>query len=521
MSRPFYVTTPIYYVNADPHIGHTYTTCLADALARHHRLRGDDTFFLTGSDEHGEKVAEAARLRGEDVAAVADHFARLFKQTWDDLGISYDRYIRTSDPDHERVVKDVLQKVYDAGEITFEEYEGDYCVGCERFLTSRDLVDGLCRDHERPPEHRSESNYFFQMGRHFAWLADHIERNPDFIRPERYRNEVLAMLREESGLGGALSISRPKSRLEWGIELPFDDRYVCYVWFDALINYVSGIGYPDAEGFDAYWSSAEHLIGKDILKPHAVFWPCMLRAIGVPPFPRQNVHGYWNVDSRKVSKSLGNMISPIAMKEKYGFEAFRYFLLREMSFGLDSNFSEALLVARINADLANNLGNLVSRTLNMTARFAGGVVPEPGGDALEERDVQKVAERAVREIDAHMADIQPHRALESLFALVDATNRYLELREPWKAAKDPALAERVRTTLYTCCESLRIVALLLWPFLPETADEMLARLGLGPASSHGTLPGAVQWGGLQAGGVTVKGEPLFPRIDPPDDDAEH
>jgi methionyl-tRNA synthetase len=519
MSGTFYVTTPIYYVNADPHIGHTYTTVLADALARHHRLRGDDTFFLTGSDEHGEKVAEAAREQGKPVAEVAEHFATVFKKTWDDLGISYDRYIRTTDADHVRVVQDILQRVHDAGEITFEEYEGDYCVGCERFLTSRDLVDGLCKDHERAPERRSEKNYFFQMGRHFEWLRDHIEANPDFIRPERYRNEVLAMLSEESGLGGALSISRPKSRLEWGIELPFDENYVCYVWFDALINYVSGIGFGESPKFEAYWAVVEHLIGKDILKPHAVFWPCMLHAIGIEPYKRLNVHGYWNVDSRKVSKSLGNMISPTAMRDKYGFESFRYFLLREMSFGLDSNFSEDLLVARVNADLANNLGNLVSRTLNMTGRFADGRVPEPGEIASEEREVHDVAARAVEEVDAHMRDIAPHRALESLFALVDATNRYLELREPWKAAKDPALADRVRTTLYTCCESLRIIALLVSPFLPETADEILSRLGLEAAASSDPLPGAAAWGGISAGVATTKGKPLFPRIEPPEPDA--
>ena len=519
MSGTFYVTTPIYYVNADPHIGHTYTTVLADALARHHRLYGDDTFFLTGSDEHGEKVAEAAREQGKPVAEVADHFATVFKQTWDDLGISYDRYIRTTDADHVRVVQDILQQVYDSGDITFDEYEGLYCVGCERFLTDRDMVDGLCKDHLRPPEPRKEKNYFFQMGRHFEWLREHIEANPDFIRPERYRNEVLSMLSEESGLGGALSISRPKSRLEWGIELPFDDDYVCYVWFDALINYVSGIGFHDSPKFEAYWGVVEHLIGKDILKPHAVFWPCMLHAIGLAPFKRLNVHGYWNVDSHKVSKSLGNMISPIAMKEKYGFEAFRYFLLREMSFGLDSNFSEDLLVARINADLANNLGNLVSRTLNMTGRFADGVVPEPGEIFDEERAVQEQAAKSIVEVDEHMRAIAPHRALESLFALVDATNRYLEIREPWKAAKDPELAERVRTTLYTCCESLRVIALLVSPFLPETANEILARLGLGPASESGPLPGAAAWGGLPVGNATTKGKPLFPRIDPPDADA--
>jgi len=284
-----------------------------------------------------------------------------------------------------------------------------------------------------------------------------------------------------------------------------------------LINYLSGIGYPDAPKFDVYWNQVEHLVGKDILKPHAVFWPCMLHAIGVEPFQHLNVHGYWNVDSRKVSKSLGNMISPIAMKEKYGFEAFRYFLLREMSFGLDSNFSEELLIARINADLANNLGNLVSRTLNMTGRFVEGVVPEPGEVFDEERDVRAVAERVVREVDEHMSAVQPHRALESIFGLVDASNRYLELRAPWTAAKDPALEERLRTTLYTCCEALRVIALLCSPFMPEAADEILSRLGLGRAHELGAGPESTAWGGITIGATTTKGKPLFPRIDPPED----
>jgi methionyl-tRNA synthetase len=392
-------------------------------------------------------------------------------------------------------------------------------VGCERFLTDRDLVDGLCRDHERAPEKRSESNYFFKMGEHFAWLREHIAEHPDFIRPERYRNEVLAMLDEESGLGGDLCISRPKTRLEWGIELPFDREYVCYVWFDALINYLTGIGFPDDEHFDVRWANAEHMIGKDILKPHGVFWPTMLHAIGLAPARHLNVHGFWNLDNRKVSKSLGNLISPLIMKEKYGFEAFRYFLLREMVFGLDSNFTEELLISRINSDLANNLGNLVSRTLNMTGRFADGAVPSPGATEAEEQEVIDIAAGALQEVDRNMRALKPQRALEAIFALVDATNRYLELREPWKAAKDPALAERVRTTLYTCCESLRITAILISPFMPETAAEICARLGLGPevlGAAH--LPASAAWGGIPVGASTRKGKPLFPRIEAPADD---
>ena len=315
----FSLTTPIYYVNAEPHIGHTYTTVVSDALARFHRQVGEETFFLTGTDEHGDKIAEAAEKQGEEPEAFAARISALFRSTWDEIGISYDRFIRTTDEDHIRAVKHMLTVIHEKGDIDFREYEGLYCVGCERFLTDRDLENGLCKDHERAPEQRTESNYFFCMSRYFERLAEQLEAHPDWIRPERYRNEVLAMLREGSGLDD-LCISRPKARLQWGIELPFDPDYVCYVWFDALVNYLAGLGYPDQPGWEERWAGVEHMIGKDILKPHGVFWPCMLMAADIPLYQHLNVHGYWNVDNRKVSKSLGNMISPHVMQEKYGFE---------------------------------------------------------------------------------------------------------------------------------------------------------------------------------------------------------
>jgi methionyl-tRNA synthetase len=513
MSGSFFVTTPIYYVNAEPHIGHTYTTVLADTLARHHRLRGEKTFFLTGCDMHGEKVLEAARTRGASPRETAEHYASVFQSTWDELGIGYSRFIRTTDPDHVRVVQGVLQKIHDEGHVRFQEYEGDYCVGCERFLTERDLVDGRCRDHDRPPEKRREANYFFRMAEHVPWLEAWIRDHEDFIRPEAYRNEVLGMLRDESGLGD-LCISRPKSRLSWGIELPFDRDYVCYVWFDALINYLTGIGYPDDPDFADYWAASRHLVAKDILKPHAVFWPIMLKAIGLEPVRQLDVHGYWNVDSRKVSKSLGNMISPVIMRDRYGFEAFRYFLLREMVFGHDADFTEDALVARINADLANNLGNLVSRTLNMTERFAGGHVPEAGAGGDPEAEVRAVAEAAPEAVDRFVRATEPRRALEAIFRLVDVTNVYLEKREPWRAAKDPARSDTVPTTLATCCEALRIVALLLAPFLPASAQEILRRLGQEGALDSARLPDDAAWRPARiAGSATARGKPLFPRIE--------
>ncbi len=518
MSDVFYATTPIYYVNAEPHIGHTYTIVVLDTIARYHRLAGDDTFFLTGTDEHGDKIAEIAAQRGVAPQRIADEYSAAFSSTWKELGFSFDRFIRTTDPDHKRVVQEILQKVHDAGEIYFQEYEGLYCVGCERFLTDRDIEGGLCRDHERAPEERRESNYFLRITSHFDWLTDHIREHPDFIRPERYKNEVLAMLREESGLGD-LCISRPKERLDWGIELPFDEGYVCYVWFDALINYLTGVGYPNGPDFGRYWDVVEHFVAKDILKPHAIFWPIMLKAMGVPVYRHLNVHGYWTVEGRKISKSLGNAVSPIDMKERYGFDAFRYFLLREMVFGLDSDFSEAALIRRTNGDLANNLGNLVSRTLNMTARYADGAVPKAGEPGDLEREIQAAAPEAAARVDRFIRSYEFHRALEAIFELLDRVNRYLETRAPWKAAKDPANAEQVATTLYTSCEALRVCALLLAAFLPETAAEILARIGVPDALRTARLPDdAGRWGLLEPGTATTKGEPLFPRLEAPAED---
>jgi len=517
LAEHYSITTPIYYVNAEPHIGHTYTTVVADSLARYHRLRGAETWFLTGTDEHGEKVEEAAAAQGEDAASFAGRISGIFRDTWTELGFTHDRFIRTTDPDHVRAVQTMLQRVWDAGQVDFREYEGLYCVGCERFLTERDMVDGLCRDHERAPERRTEANYFFRMTDHFAWLTDHIRENPDFIRPARYRNEVLAMLREESGLGD-LCISRPKSRLEWGVELPFDSNYVCYVWFDALVNYLTGLGFPDDPAFPARWSGVEHLIGKDILKPHGVFWPTMLRAAGLPLYRHLSVHGYWNVDDRKVSKSLGNMIAPLQMREKYGFESFRYFLLRDMSYGLDSTFSEEALVTRANADLANNLGNLASRTLNMTVRYCDGTVPEPGETGEAEAEVANAVAAAADAVVETMERLEPHRALEAIFLAVDSTNRYLDATAPWTAAKEGRESD-VRRALYTGCQALRGIGLLLLPFIPDAAAELLDRVGAGAEVESARLPAsALTWDALRPGTPTRKGAALFPRMELPGED---
>jgi methionyl-tRNA synthetase len=513
MSAARYLTTPIYYANAEPHIGHTYSNVLADTLVRWYRLHGLDPFWASGTDEHGEKMVEAAAKAGTSPAAFTERISAIHQRTFAELGIAASRFVRTTDPAHVANVTRILQQVYDAGWIELREYDGLYCVGCERFLTERDMVDGLCRDHERAPEPRRETNYFFLMSREFAWLRAKIETEPEWIRPARYRNEVLAMLRDESGLGD-LSISRPKSRLDWGVELPFDRDHVCYVWFDALIAYLSGAGYPDDARFAERWASVEHLIGKDILKPHAIFWPIMLKAIGLAPYRHLSVHGFWNVDDRKVSKSLGNMISPLAMRDRYGFAAFRFFLLREMSFGLDANFSEAAVIERVNADLANNLGNLVSRTLNLVEKYCGGAVPALANEGEAERGVAAAAERAAAACEAAMADLRFHEATAAIFAFSSDVNRYLDGQAPWKAAKQPGGEAVVATSLATTCRALRSIAVLLAPFLPDTAQEVAQRIGLPDLLQGARLPADAALLAQPAEGTRIaRGTALFPRAE--------
>lgn len=514
MSGTYYVTTPIYYANAEPHIGHTYTTVVADTLVRWQRLRGLDAFSVSGTDEHGEKMVEAAAKRGQPPGVFTEAVSATFERTWRELGIAPSRFVRTTNPDHERNVRAILQKVYDDGWIEQRDYEGLYCVGCERFLTERDMVDGLCRDHERAPEPRRERNYFFLMSREFGWLRRYIEEHPGFIRPERYRNEALAMLRDESGLGD-LSISRPKTRLDWGIELPFDPDHVCYVWFDALISYITGAGYPDDPRFAARWAASEHLIGKDILKPHAIFWPIMLRAMGLEPYQRLSVHGYWNVDARKVGKSLGNMVSPLVMRDRYGFEAFRYFLLREMSFGLDASFTEEALVERVNADLANNVGNLLSRTLNLVDKLCDGRVPDP--DGVDPGFVELVSrpEPALRRVERALDALQPHQALVAIVEHASQVNRYLDVRAPWKLAKQPGQRRAAAGVLYHACDAIRALAILLAPFLPETARGIVTQLGVPDLLDRVAPRDAESWGLLPPGTPIVRGMVLFPRLEKP------
>ncbi len=511
MTKRFYITTPIYYVNAEPHIGHAYTTIMADVLNRFHKLLGYDTFFLTGTDEHGDKIVEAASKAGVEPKEYVDRISHMFRETWPKLNISNDRFIRTTDPRHIRVVQHILQKVYDAGDIYFDTYKGLYCVGCERFYTERELVDGKCPDHDREPVEREEANYFFRMSKYQDWLIEHIEKNPDFIRPQRYRNEVLSFLKEPLE---DLCISRPRERLDWGIPLPFDDGYVTYVWFDALINYVSALGFPDGELFARYWPAAQHLIAKDILKPHGIYWPTMIKAAGFEPYQHLNVHGYWKIDEEKMSKSRGTVVRPLDLVPKYGLDAFRYFLLREMVFGLDANFSEEALVGRLNADLANDLGNLFSRTLAMTAKYFEGKIP-PFGEVPGELD-QELIDRVnglVPEYTAAIEGLAFHKALMAVWECIGRANKYIDQVQPWVLAKDPAKRPRLQTAIRVLLELNRSVAVLVSPFMPETAEKMLRRLAVECDAIDIRLDGEGRWGCLEPGQTVRKGEALFPRVD--------
>lgn len=507
----FFITTPIYYVNAKPHLGHAYTTIVADSLARFHRLLGEDVFFLTGTDEHGDKIAEAAKAAGQTPKEYADAISGLFSSLWPRLGITPNRFIRTTDADHKAAVARALQQVYDQGDIYFGEYGGHYCKGCERFLTEKELVDGLCPDHKTKPEYIAEKNYFFRMSKYQGRLLEHIKANPDFIRPRQYRNEVVSLL--ESGALEDLCISRPKSRLTWGIELPFDPNFVTYVWFDALINYLTAVGWPDGSDFTAWWGAAEHLVAKDILKPHAVFWPTMLLAMGLPLYRRLNVHGYWLVRDTKMSKSLGNVVEPLQMAEKAGLSGMRYFLLREMVFGADASFSDEAFVGRFNADLANDLGNLANRTLAMTAKYFESRVPEASEPDPADAEIMRLGQDASQNFVALFGAAQFSRALEALWDLVRGLNKYVDAMAPWTLFKEGRTG-RLGTVMATALGGLRRVAACLLPVMPEAATKLLEQLGQDP-STVALAAEAEAFSPLPAGTTVAAASNLFPRLESP------
>ncbi len=503
----FYITTPIYYVNDKPHIGHAYTTILADVLARFHRLLGDPTFFMTGTDEHGQKVEKAAAEKGIPPQQQADETVIRFQELWQKLDITFDRFIRTTMPFHKKVVQEALQDLYDRGLIYKAEYEGWYCVPDERFCTERDLVDGKCPDCGREVTRIVESNYFFKMSQFQDWLIDYIKSHPEFIQPAFRANETLGFLKKPLN---DLCISRPKSRLSWGIELPFDRDYVCYVWFDALINYISGVGYrQDDEQFKKWWPASYHLIGKDILTTHTVYWPTMLKAMNLEMPKTIFAHGWWLIGKDKMSKSRGNVVNPMDMAEKYGVDAFRYFLLAEMTMGNDASFSEEAFILRYNSDLANDLGNLLSRVLKMTLRN-GGTVPQPGEYSAEENELFAALHNAISATESSIKEMRLETGIAAILEAVRAGNRYLEKTAPWTLLKQ-GNTEKLNTVLYVCAELLRNVSVLLYPVMPEKMGDLREAIGL-ERELDVNIRDLTRGGNVMTGKVMKDREPLFMRI---------
>lgn len=490
----FYVTTPIYYVNDIPHIGHAYTTIAADILARYNRLKGREVFFLTGTDEHGQKVEKAAREKGRTPQEHADIMVENFEALWKKLKISNDSFIRTTDPDHKAIVQEILQQLWDKGKIEKRSYTGWYCTPDERFWAESEVVNGNCPDCGRPVEHIEEENYFFLMSKYQNELIKYIEKNHGYILPGSRRNEVLGFLKNNTL--GDLCISRPKSRLSWGISLPFDDSFVTYVWFDALVNYYSATKYLTPSAVhgsrftvhdDDWWPADHHLVGKDILTTHAVYWSTILMALELP-LPRNIfAHGWWTVEGEKMSKSLGNVVDPNEMVEKYGVDAFRYFLFREVPFGLDGDFSEEALVNRVNTDLANDLGNLLNRFLAMAEKYFKGKIEPPTSGVSVQPSINEHKRECMHVIkfwgEEYWANLHFNQILEGIWSMVSASNNLIAQTEPWKLAKNND-EEALKSVMFNVCDALRLTAILLYPFMPETAEKIWTQLGL---SAEGKL----------------------------------
>jgi methionyl-tRNA synthetase len=496
----YFITTPIYYVKDAPHVGHAYTTVNADALARWHRLVGDDVFFLTGTDEHGQKVARAAEEQGLEPQAWTDQLSPRFAEAWAGLDIANDDFIRTTEPRHARAVQEFLSRIHDNGFIYKDTYRGLYCVPCERYYAPDELLPGgLCPDHLSPLEELEEENYFFKLSafqdRLIEWYAD----DPDVVVPEPKRNEALSFIK-----GGLHDISITRTSIDWGVRVPWDDAHVFYVWYDALINYVTAIGYgQDQERFDAWWPHVHHLIGKEIIRFHCVWWPAMCMAAGIEPPARVQVHGWLLLGGDKMSNSSVNRISPSDLTDEYGVDPVRYHLLRDIPLGSDGEFSAEGISARYNADLANNLGNLLSRVATVVAKACGGVGPAPDPASR----LAGVATDVLAEATAAWDAGAPHLGLEATWRLLRETNAELEIAEPWKAEPGPA----VDAVLGSALEVLRIVSVLIVPAMPSTAREIWRRIGLDGVPEDQRLPEAAAWGGYPGGLPVEKGAPLFPR----------
>ncbi|MCK8825001.1 methionine--tRNA ligase [Fuchsiella alkaliacetigena] len=505
----FYVTTPIYYPNDKLHIGHTYTTTAADTIARFKELQGYEVKFLTGSDEHGQKIERAASEAGVSPKQYVDRIVDSFKELWDLLEADYDVFLRTTSAKHQQVVQHIFKKVYEQGDIYKDKYEGWYCTPCESFWLERHLEKGKCPDCQRETEWVEEESYFFKMSKYEEQLLEHIENNPEFIQPETRKKEMINFIKD-----GLEDLCVSRTTFDWGIPVPIDEEHVIYVWFDALSNYVTGAGYlSDEEEFNKFWPADVHIVGKDILRFHTIIWPIILMAAGLELPERVFGHGFLTVEGGKMSKSKGNVVDPVKLVEDFGVDAVRYYLMREVAFGTDGSYSTEAFIKRLNADLANDLGNLLNRTVAMVDQYFEGVVPELGPTTDYDEDLKATAQKELQAMEANMAELQFSRALENLWTFIRRTNKYIDETTPWVLAKEEDKKAELGTVLYNLLEALRIIAIALKPFLPVAPQKIWTQLGIESSIEEQSWEDALQWGLLTAGIEIQSGEPLFPRVD--------